>query len=732
MSLRIIVAAAALFALAGASSAGAQTVVVDAAPAHVVNSFSPTAALGGSIDRLRGGTTKEENERHTERLLTDPVLKDMLGAGWQTVSYRQNTELMIEAWHWNPRGTWSNAAKQQGYFTGSAEPTADTIRHSWAYPLPHRGATMGDGNGWSRLTDGNPASYWKSNPYLTKPFTGEDDVRHPQWVMIDLGASTPVNAIRIAWANPYARRYSIQYWTGDQTPFYAGINKGAWQTFPIGTVAQGAGGTSTLKLVSWTIPVRYLRIWMTESSNTCDTHGPEDRRNCVGYAINELYVGTLSASGEFNDVVKHLPSRQQTITWPSSVDPWHASSDLDYGRGDQIGLDFFFTCGVTRGLPAMIPIAMLYNTPEDAANEIAYVAKRKYPVSWIEMGEEADGQRVLPEDYATLYIQFAQAIHKLVPDARLGGPAFEGTPGDVDSWADANGRVSFLGRFVSNLEARGRLRDFSFFSFEHYPCMSGRRCAEWSSLYWEPAYVNHVVQAWKDNGLPPNVPFFMTEGNDLGEGNPGTLKSALWLADYVGSLLTAGASGTYYFHYIASPTTRPGMTTFMPIDDQNRVVTYTPQYLAAEIIAKEWVVPVDKTHRLFRTDSDIKDKDGNVLVTAYALERPDGQWSVMLINKDQDSAHQITVRFSDANRARSFSGSVDRVVLGPGEYQWHPDPAAANAPAPPAGGGGRGGGMAGHADPDGPPSTTRVTAHGADTTFDLPQASIVVLRGHIE
>jgi len=62
--------------------------------------------------------------------------------------------LMIEAWHWNPRGVWSNAAKQEGYFTGSAEHTGDKILHSWAYPLPHRGATLGDGNGWSRL--------WKS------------------------------------------------------------------------------------------------------------------------------------------------------------------------------------------------------------------------------------------------------------------------------------------------------------------------------------------------------------------------------------------------------------------------------------------------------------------------------------------------------------------------------------------------------------------------------------------
>ncbi|HTT63265.1 MAG TPA: discoidin domain-containing protein [Bryobacteraceae bacterium] len=707
--------------------ARAQNIVVDAAPSHAVNSFSPARALGGAIDRLRGGKTKEENEKHTERLLTDPVLKELLGAGWQTVTYRQNTELMIEAWHWNPRGTWSNAARQEGYFTGSAEPTGEKILHSWAYPLPHRGATMGDGNGWSRLTDGDLKSYWKSNPYLTETYTGEPDSLHPQWVMIDLGAKVNVNAIRIAWANPYATRYYVQFWTGEMEPFYEGINEGAWQTFPMGTVTDGRGGTPTLKLMSWTIPVRYLRIWMTESSNTCDTHGAEDKRNCVGYAINELYIGTLSADGKFTDIVKHLPSRKQTITWPSSVDPWHAASDLDYGRGDQIGFDFFFNCGVTRGLPAMIPIAILYNIPEDAANEIAYLYKRGYPISWIEMGEEPDGQRVLPEDYATLYIQFAKAIHKLTPNAPLGGPAFEGTPADVDSWADANGRVSFLGRFLDYLKVRGHLQDFTFFSFEHYPCMGTGLCGEWSSLYHEPAWVNHVVQAWKDNGLPPNVPFFMTEGNDLGDGGAGTVKRGLWLADYVGSMLTAGASGTYYFHYIADGGGGDG---FLPIDEKNHVRTYTPQYLATQVITKEWVEPVDAIHKLYKVASGVKDTHGNTLVTAYAVERPDGLWSIMLVNKDEDNQHSVKIAFADrvTGKNRFFSGSVDRIVFGPGEYQWHPDRSAAGNEAEE---GGRRRRLSGHASPDGPPAKATVQATGPDTQFELPKASIIVLRGRI-
>ena len=68
----------------------------------------------------------------------------------------------------------------------------------------------------------------------------------------------------------------------------------------------------------------------------------------------------------------------------------------------------------------MIPVTMLYGTPEDAAAQIAYIEKRGYPISYIEMGEEPDGKHAMPEDYGALYIQWAAAIHKVDPKLKLG------------------------------------------------------------------------------------------------------------------------------------------------------------------------------------------------------------------------------------------------------------------------------------------------------------------------
>jgi hypothetical protein len=693
-----------------ASSLHAQTIRVDATPSHSTNSIVPAQALGAGIDRLPPGAT--------DKTFTEPTIKQVLSSGWQTISYRQNTELHIEAWHWNPQGTWSDPAGK-GYFTGSAT-LGEPIRHSYAYPLPHRGVTHDDGTdmvGYSRLTDGDLNSYWKSNPYLTQPYTGEDDSLHPQWVFVDLAAPRPLNAIRIAWADPYARRYVIQYWTGEDP-----IKKptlGAWIAFPNGMVNDGRGGNPVIQLSVAPMNVQYLRILMTQSSNTCDSHGSADRRNCLGYAIRELFIGTTSSDGKFHDLVLHTPDQGQTATYCSSVDPWHETADIEERAGDQVGFDLFYTSGYTRGLPAMIPIAMLYATPEDSVAEIAYIEKRGYPISYIEMGEEPDGHYTPPEDYAALYLQWATALHKLDPKLRLGGPIFTGVNKDIETWPDAQGRTSWTARFIDYLKAHGRLADLSFFSFEHYPMDPCK--IQWSNLYDEPSLVTHMLDVWHRDGVPASVPMFITESNIAWQSEEAFINvwGALWLADYVGSFLSAGGNAVYFFHYIPLGVHRGcnnslGTFGLFSTDKDLKIEQPLSQFFASQLINLEWVEAAGGAHRLFSASSDIHDDAEHNLVTAYPALRPDGRWSLLVINKDQENPHGVRIVFRDAesNRDRGFSGPVDFITFGTEQYQWHP------------------GFEDGKADPDGPPARKSINAASA-TVFELPKASVTVIRGTV-
>jgi F5/8 type C domain len=674
---------------------------------HPIKKFDPNRALGTSIDILR------PNE--VDKVYSEPILKESLSAGWGPITYRQNTELQGAAWHWNTNGTWSNQVDQSGYFTGSAQP-GEFIRHSYGYPLPRRGNTHGDGRSqskYSRITDGNPNTYWKSNPYLSSQYTGEDDSLHPQWVVVDLGAPESIDTLRIDWANPYATVYEAQYWNSEKDPLDK-PTEGTWIAFSDGMVTKGKGGTETLKLSARPVSVRYLRIWMTKSSNTSETRD-QDPRSSAGYAIRELYVGTWSSDGQLVDLVKHVPDQNQTVVFTSSVDPWHSASDFTVEAGDQTGLDLFYTSGITNKLPAMIPIAMLYGTPEDAAAEIAYVIKRGYPISYIEMGEEPDGQKMLPEDYAALYLEFAQAIHRVDPNLKLGGPVFEGVSQDIQVWPDAKGRASWLGRFLQYLKEHGRISDLSFVSFEHYPFAP---CdVTWSDLYREPDLTRGILQVWRSDGVPAEVPLMNTESNlSWGLTQPMTdVFAALWLADSVGSFLTFG--GDVYYHSPIQPEAlRPGCRGWSTygnfVADQNLTIrSHTAQYYASRLINLEWVEHDRGEHFLYGAASDLTDGADHALITVYPVQRPDGDWSLLVINKDQSNAHAVQVQFQmDPGKVQSFSGPVTMITFGRDQYVW------------------RSVGGNSHADPENPP-VTRTLAGGSEASFPLPPASVTVLRG---
>jgi len=149
-------------------------------------------------------------------------------------------------------------------------------------------------------------------------------------------------------------------------------------------------------------------------------------------------------------------------------------------------------------------------------------------------------------------------------------------------------------------------------------------------------------------------------------------------------------------------------------DEELNIRQYTSQYFASRMINLDWVKHGAGAHRFYPASSDITDNAGNTLVTAYAVAIPDGQWSILLVNKDSANAHKTKIQFAEDNVrvAQQFAGKVSATTFGAQQYVWHPDGAKSRA------------------DPDGPPAVTSVDVQ-PETEFQLPRASITVLRGKI-
>ncbi|MBV8638568.1 MAG: discoidin domain-containing protein [Candidatus Eremiobacteraeota bacterium] len=675
------------------------TVRVDTNPAHAIQTVRTQSALGSAVD--------SDDRGKIPMLYAPERVQQMLASGLGTITYRLYTELSIQDWHWNPSGAFSDAAHQQGYWTSSAQP-GTSIVDSFGYTLPHRGDTrdQGDDNGYSRIDDGDSSTYWKSNPYLAD---------RPQWVVVDLGKTVAVNAVRIAWTNPYATRYRVEYWRGEGDAILDQGN-GSWVPFAQGDVSNTSADARVVQVATAPQTVRWVRLWMTASSNTCDTHGSADKRNCAGYAIQDIGVGTGDASG-FHDLVNRSTcggnpdadkpcQNRQTTMWTSSTDPWHSENDRVKGDQDQPGVDIVSTSGITRGLPMIYAVPVFYSTPENAANELRYLEARHYPIRYVEMGEEVDGQYALPEDYADLYLQFATALHRVDPHVKLGGPIFEGFNTDLAAWPDEAGRTSWFGRFISYLRERGRLDDLGFMSFEHYPfhaCDDGDALQD--DLVREPALIRGMVDIWHSEGLPKSTPILVTESNFAADGGsqPQRISGALWVADYMAGALSSGIEYATYYQYEAEPLRynshcdRYGSYGLFLTGDDFAIHGRGASFYAAQMLTREWLLPGNATQTIYPVTTSLG--DSRAVVTAYAAKRPNGTWSVLLVNKDFiDRPVRVVLGSRDA-RARGMA------TFGPKQYTWSAR-SASELPSPDSG--------ISHVDP-------------AGDTYVLPARSLTVL-----
>jgi hypothetical protein len=281
----------------------------------------------------------------------------------------------------------------------------------------------------------------------------------------------------------------------------------------------------------------------------------------------------------------------------------------------------------------------------------------------------------------------------------LGGPVLSADQ-EVAVWPNAGGNTSWLNRFFGYLASHGAIGDLAFMSYEHYPynpCEFG-----WNALLEEPAYTAKSLATWTKDGLPAGVPVFVTESNvswDYQEDQV-SLFGALWFSDFTGVFLTLGGKQVYYYEYEPLPLFPSsscnswGNFGMFQASAGSKILGYASQYFSAQMLTQQWAEPLDATHYVYPSSSNIRASSGADLVTVYSLLRPDGQWSLLLINKDQSNAHPVTV------------------TLSPAQYVLNP----ANAKGYPA--------------PDGPITATTLEG-GVGTLYSLPAASITVLRGNI-
>jgi hypothetical protein len=654
--------------------------------------FDPRHALGAGVDGHEKGDTR--------RMFTPAAMRLMRSAGYSSLTYRLRTELGGEVWHWNPAGRWSDAAHRRGYWVSSAV-SRKPIVVSYGYRLPRRGNTHDQANddGYSRIDDGDESTFWKSNPYVDAHFTHEPAEAHPQYMVIET-AGTPVNDLRISWGVPFAVEYAVQYTNNAAGPEDF-ADDSVWTAFPSGTVSAAAGGMTELKLAPDGIAAQYVRIRLLRSSLSAPA-GSRDVRDSLGYAVREVHLGTIDATGAFTDIIRHGRDKDaQTNIWVSSTDPWHTAADRD-PRVEQPGFDLIFRGGLADGQPAMVPVGVLYDTPENAVAELRFLKSRAYRIGRMEMGEEPDEQYGPPEDYGSLFLQWADALHAVDPAASLGGPsvvADSNTP-DPDSHTPA-----FVGGLMKYLAARGRTSDFRFFSFEWYPfddiCEPvAPQLAAASDL------LSGTVDRFHAEGVPPAMPMAITEYGYSAYGTEAevTLPGALLDADTVGRFLTAGGDQTFLYGWEPAELNndRPctwGNNVMFLLDGHRPTATFHE----SRLLTTQWLEG-DGAHRLYTAHSDARDADNNELVRAYPVRRPDGRWSVLILNVDPDHAQDARLLLHDGTPL----SAAEVWQFSEAQYKWHADKA------------------------DGYPELTRPAervAPGAGGTISLPPWSLTVVLG---
>ena len=227
------------------------------------------------------------------------------------------------------------------------------------------------------------------------------------------------------------------------------------------------------------------------------------------------------------------------------------------------------------------------------------------------------------------------------------------------------------------MTARGRMDDFDFFSFEWYPF--DEVCGDTPKQVREhPTLLRNLIAQQYRDGLPKDIPLVITEyGFSSFAGRPEVeLPGAIVNAETAALFLELGGETSYYYglepNWVFQEeegkacNTSGNLMLFQFYDDH--LIRPVAAYYSAYMITHFWVAPGAEEHRVLPATSTLTTADGFPRVTAYALARPDGKVSVLLLNKDPAQALTVQLKATGGD----IDGPLTVHQYSSRQYEWQP------------------------------------------------------------
>jgi hypothetical protein len=263
------------------------------------------------------------------------------------------------------------------------------------------------------------------------------------------------------------------------------------------------------------------------------------------------------------------------------------------------------------------------------------------------------------------------------------------------------------------LQQHDRLGDFGFLSFEWYP-FDDVCAAIAPQLASAPGRLTEALRRLHAEGVPRTLPMIISEYgySAFADRAEGDVEGALYDADLVGHFLALG--GTTAFLYGYEPTYldhEPGCSSAWG-NNALFLATYgrtirepVAAFHAIHLITHRWLELGSERHAMYAASPSTAGETDSLL-SAFAVKRPDGRWSVLLVNRDAARSRTVRLRFAGDPDAAVFAGMHDEWLFSRAQYRWNPN------------------GPNGHPAPNNPPRHQRTR----EESMTLPPYSLAVVR----